>query len=469
MRLRIRTLCLTVALLCGLSSTASACCFIPLLDPFHWLFGCSCGYGQGHFCGLGYGNGQPYGNAYGHGGWHAANPWATQRFIDDWLGYGYLRNQQGTLGHYPGRPFGCYQPHFPRLFAPHAPCAPALAMQGPMVAPLQAPMMMPMPMPTIHNPCFDPCQQPCIDPCMPAPMVQYQPMPVPVTTWRPMTVDRGHWARVWVPRPITTMVPQTQYMTAAPMMDQGCGDDCGGDYGTMMPGMTIPGTSSDAGCCGSEVDTMQGMPSTTTPAIPQSTMMMPGMNSWTPQYAAAPYTSRTRWYTSPSFANSYQSMPTIPQQSGRQMRVSRRDARRMNSQFGLQNGTQPLTAQIPPAMAWGQSMYPQSADAPAMYGQQAFGQPFYGQAMYPQAQQFGWQANPIAAQFMPQAHTPMSTAMMPPQQLTGDILGDHESGPTSAAAVPVVPNSFMGAIPVVPAIWTNPGLQTARRYSNSVR
>ena len=79
MRLRIRTLFLTVALLCGLSSTASACCFIPLLDPFHWLFGCSSGYGPGQYCGPGYGYGQPYGHGYGNRGWHGGNPHAAQR------------------------------------------------------------------------------------------------------------------------------------------------------------------------------------------------------------------------------------------------------------------------------------------------------------------------------------------------------------------------------------------------------
>ena len=496
MRLHIRTLFLTVALLCGLSSTARACCFIPLLDPLHWLFGCSGGYGPGQYCGPGYGYGQPYGNGYGYGGWHGGNPYAAQRFIDDWLGYGYLRNQQGTLGHYPGRPFACYQPLFPRLFAPCAPCAPTLAMQGPMVAPLQAPMMMPAPMPTMHNPCVDPCQQPYTDPCLPAPMVQCQPMPVPVTTWRPMTVDRGHWTRVWVPRPITTMVPQTQYMSAAPMMqapmmDQGCGNDCGGavgqDYGTMMqgtmmPGMNIPGAPSDAGCCGSEGEAVQEMPMNGVPASPQSTMMMsPGMNSWSPQYAAAPYTSMSRWYSAPSssawspmggypsFANGNSSLSTMPLQAGRRQRLARRDSRRMASQFGWQNGVQSMTAHVPPTMTYGRPIPTQNAYAPVMYGQQAYVQPMYGQAQYPQPQQFGWQASPMTAQYMPQAYAPMQSAMLPGQNFAGDIMGDHELAPTSSVAVPVIPNSFGGTIPLVPATWTNSGLQTVRRYNNSVR
>ena len=252
--------------------------------------------------------------------------------------------------------------------------------------------------------------------------------------------------------------------------------------GTMMPGMNIPGASSDAGCCGSEGDAMQGMPSTTTPAVPQSTMMMsPGMNPWSPQYASTPYTSMSRWYSAPSssawspmgaypsFANGNSSLPTMSLQAGRRQRISRRDSRRMAYPLGWQYGAQPMTAQMPPAMAYGQAMYPQAASVPGLYGQ----------AMYPQPQQFGWQPSPMTAQRMPQAFAPMSTAMMPGtvmpgtvmpgQYVGGDIMGDHELAPTSSAAVPVVPNSFGGPIPLMPATWTNSGLPTIRHYNNSVR
>ncbi len=137
MRLRIRTLLLTVALLCSTTSTASACIYIPILDPFYWLFG-GCGYGCGGASGGGYGY-VNNGNSYGYG----PNPYGVSRCIDDWLGYGYLRNQEGTLGHYPGRPISCYHPVFPRIlnpcawFAPcplFAPCGPPYGIAAPMVA-----------------------------------------------------------------------------------------------------------------------------------------------------------------------------------------------------------------------------------------------------------------------------------------------------------------------------------------------
>ncbi len=80
MRLRFRTLILTVALL--LTSTPS---MANLLDPFHW-----------HNYNQGYGAYPVNDPAYAH-------HYGTYRLIDDWLGYGYLRNQEGTYGHYPFR------------------------------------------------------------------------------------------------------------------------------------------------------------------------------------------------------------------------------------------------------------------------------------------------------------------------------------------------------------------------------
>lgn len=108
MRLRIRTLLLTVALLCSLTSTGRAGIYCPILNPFYWLFGGCGGYGGGDYGSMN------TGNNYGHG----PNPYGVSRCIDDWLGYGYLRNQEGTLGHYPGRPFSCYNPAFPCLLNP---------------------------------------------------------------------------------------------------------------------------------------------------------------------------------------------------------------------------------------------------------------------------------------------------------------------------------------------------------------
>jgi hypothetical protein len=485
MRLRIRTLLLAVALVCGLSSTASACCFIPLLDPFHWLLGCNCGYG-------------------GHGGLHG-NPHATHRFIDDWLGYGYLRNQQGTLGHYPGRPFQCYQPLFPRLFAPCAPCAPALAMPGPMVAPL-APPIMPGPM---YNPCYDPCEMPCEDPC--------QSMPVPVTTWRPMTVDRGHWARVWVPRPITTMVPQTQYMQGVPIMNSGWGDDCCADdccgagnegYDSMMPGMNLPGATSEPGCCGSEGDAWQSAPANAVPATPETTMWTPTQNAWAPQYAMNPYSSMGRAYPAanawsptagyPSFANAgYPAHPGANRRFGRRdfrtggLGFARSGMRPLTSPFAYRGSIQPNSAQ----MAYNPALYPSQARVQPWYAQQAYTQQAYTQQAYTQqaytqqaytqqayaqqayAQQphpLPWQMAPAMGQPMPPHYGTAPNGMMQDtvmlnQSLAGDIMGDHELNATSSAGLQVVPNGFSGSVPIVPANWSNPRPQFARRYDNSVR
>lgn len=77
MRTRLRILILLLTALVAAPNSASACGFC---SPFHWLFGC--GLHHGHY--------------RGDGGY------STWRVIDDWLGYGYLRNNQGVYGHYPG-------------------------------------------------------------------------------------------------------------------------------------------------------------------------------------------------------------------------------------------------------------------------------------------------------------------------------------------------------------------------------
>lgn len=458
MRLRIRTLLLTVALLCGMTSTASAC-LPPILNPFCWLFGCGYGYG-------GYGYGYDYGYGYGQ----AANPYASYRVIDDWLGYGYLRNQEGTLGHYPGRPFGGYQPWFPGLFHPCPPPAPAFAMPGPMVAP--------MPMPTMHNPCWDPCQSQCADPCMPAPMVQCQP--VPVTTWSPVTVDRGHWQRVWVPRPVTTMVPRTQYMAppammSAPMMDSGCGDDCFGGSTGMMPGM-----SSEPGCCGSEGMMQQQIPYN---GAPQSSMMYPGSMPIASNYAMSPNRAMYRraelhgtmaWSPSGSSViggypvSAYNNSGPFPQMHPRMVR---RETQRSVMHFRHLNGPFHQSVwswQAPNTMGWSQQTQPQVAWAQSMYGQQAYVQP----------QQFSMSPAPMTAQWVPQSWSTPSAPMAQSMQGTaasgmnvaGDVMGDHELSPATTAAIPMIQNSFSGPVPIMRANLSRP-VQTmsASRYPNAVR
>ncbi len=478
MRLRIRTLLLTVALLCGMTSTASAC-LPPILNPFCWLFGCGYGYGGYGYGGYGYG-GYGYDQGYGYG--YSANPYATYRIIDDWLGYGYLRNQEGTLGHYPGRPFSCYRPWFPGLFNPCPPPVPAFAMPGPMVAPM--PMQMPMQMPTMHNPCWDPCQDPCTDSCAPTPMVQCQPAPVPVTTWRPVTVDRGNWQMVWVPRPVTTMVPQTQYISPPAMMDSGCGDGCVGDSGSMMPGM-MPGMSSEAGCCGSDNMLPQMQPSS---GMPQSTMMYPGNMSMPQSYAMSPYGSMNSWSPTqgsmawspmgPAAAGGYPVSAYQPAYSFRQMRPAmvRRQVRRAARYYRHHGG--PFAPAYPyPAMST--TAWPQPVAAQLPYEQPMYPQPAYGQLSYSQPQQFAWNAAPMAAQWTPQVNSPMPAQMTWSMQragdpgmnmMAGDIMGDHEMTPMSTAAIPIHQNSYSGPTPFMPANLSRP-VQTisTNRYPNAVR
>ncbi len=134
MRLRIRTLLLTIALLVGLAVPADACCFIPILDPFHWLFGCGCYQG-------GYGGGYSQPQAYGN-------------------------------------PGGCgYQPAYQGLTSPCAPCAPAC---------LPTPICVrPLPMPAIFRQALDPCGYQCSAQMMPAQMMPTQMIPAPMVQYQP--------------------------------------------------------------------------------------------------------------------------------------------------------------------------------------------------------------------------------------------------------------------------------------------
>jgi hypothetical protein len=565
MRLRIRTLLLTVALLCSTTSTASAFIYVPILDPFYWLFG-GCGYGAGGASGGGYGyvnNGTS--NGYG------PNPYGVSRCVDDWLGYGYLRNQEGTLGHYPGRPISCYHPVFPRIlnpcawFAPcplFAPCGPQYGIAAPMVAPLQGPMQAPcqapymsqapylgrmpyqrqwqMPMPRfpvqpfpvqqfpapqMMNPYAGNWNDPCGSQCMPQPMMQCQPAQVPVTTWRPVTVDRGNWQRVWVSRPETMMVPQTQYVTpapamqmpmmGAPMMDSGCGDNCGGDMGNILPGTDYmpgagympgaemmqggeyPAMNSSPGCCGSDSGFSQpgfqqefqpGFQQEP-PAMPQSTMMMsPGsmtmsrmsasrmsmaQASMQQPYNFAPYSSMSRWYSNPGAMNS-----------------SRMNTGYVNSGFASTGYVQ----QLPNRQAYTMPAYaqPQSRNMA------------YNTAMPQQRQAAGWPMNPrqmapmqmSPMQMAQMRSTPMTSQLVRQQQssmrfqqpkspliggtmpgvvyarpaVAGDIHGDHEMRDSASAAVPVVPNSYNGQRQIQQASWSQPARTTSvQRYPNSVQ
>jgi hypothetical protein len=293
------------------ASRADACCFLPLLlDPCHWG------------CGL----------------FHQ-DPYATRRFIDDWLGYGYLRgNQNGSLGHYPLEPWNCYRPMYPRVM-PHCPllshcplfpclkkwshgygCGPAP--YQPMVPPMNCQPMLPPPMPCAPMQCA-PMQ------CQPMPV----PVQVPVTTWRPVTIDRGSYQMVWVPRPVTEMVPQTSWQTqysvpnAAPTMMPGVPEDCCGSsmqqpFGMPMPMQNYPAqpplqVPMQSGC-GDTPCQSGGMAWNRGPGMnmarapfgnPAAAAWRPGINAWQPQMAYG-----NPWQPAfPSGAsNSWQSMPAAP-------------------------------------------------------------------------------------------------------------------------------------------------------------
>ncbi len=228
MRRCIRFLLLSVVSLLMFSSSVQACLFFPLFDPLNWC----CGFGH-------------------------ANPYATRQIIDDWLGYGYMRGtQNGSLGHYPLQPWRSYTPMYPRM---QAPMVRPMPMPSPFGMPMQSPLAMPnpysrmpygptpyrpmpygrtpfQPMPWHGVPQSDDCgcdgmlsgpalapapmqmpfgSDPC-DPCNPCPQPLTQmpiPVQVPITTYRSVTVDQGGYQMVWVPRPVTQLVPQTSWQT----------------------------------------------------------------------------------------------------------------------------------------------------------------------------------------------------------------------------------------------------------------
>ena len=519
MRLRIRTLLLTVALLCSMTSTSSACIYIPILDPFYWLFG-GCGYGSGGASGGGYGY-VNNGNSYGYG----PNPYGVSRCVDDWLGYGYLRNQQGTLGHYPGRPIKCYTPVFPRLlnpcawfppcplFAPYAPYGPACGITAPMVAPLAAPMQMPypqyqMPMPAMVNPYGGMCNNSCGPQCAPQPMPQYLPPRMPAPAWGPMPANPGYGQRLWVPQPqyITSAPAMQMPIMGAPMMnsafdfDGDCG--CGGDGmiqgAEMMQGSDYPDMDPGSGCCGSDGGMPQQGFESALPANPQSTMMMSPDSmtmsrmpmsrmqgtrmqmSWMSMgqpHNIAPYSSMSRWYsnpgtptafTSPSYGRSMPPQPTYG-----------------TAMFGPQpRNFANNMAMMPVQQNSGWQIVPGSTTSVQLTQQQMAQQiqmaQMRPQQLRPVPMPQTMNGSPMTVQMMPQQFTPMQhrapmsqmngrtgpVAVTPRRFAAGDISGDHElTGP-----IPVVPNSFNGRAPIQQASWSQPvRTSTAQKYPNSVQ
>lgn len=474
----------------SLLDSAEANCLFPLFDPLHW------------FCGFGH-----------------SNPYATRRFIDDWLGYGYMRGtEDGSLGHYPLKPWNCYAPMYPRLQAPAFPAAPMpVPMTMPAPPPVQMPLAMPAPfmqqnpwgmpqsggwgcgnmavtpmpyqMPYQPAPLSGDCCNPC-DTCDPCQQMTCQPVPVqvPVTTYRPVTVDRGGYQMVWVPRPVTQLVPQTswqtQYVQPGPMYSQPMYQQ------PMQMQMQMPGSSE--GCCG-------GSASSVTPG------MMPGGTAWMQNsmsygstaysmpgnyMTASPYSFQNPGYT--NFAVRPVPLPSVnpgyPVASG----------------WGTHRYPASQPYPMATASAWGGAGYSPAMRYPfasnrypylsnQMYPAQPVPQMAYiprpmpsawqpvpaQMAWQPAPAQMAWQPSPVpmawnSPQQLPMSYqgSPAMWSMSPSDRMAmGDVMGDHEvTAAPATGMVPVIPNSFSGRVPVTGASFSRP-IRTAsvNRYPNVVR
>ncbi|MEZ6041095.1 MAG: hypothetical protein R3C20_11350 [Planctomycetaceae bacterium] len=461
MRRCIKPLLLALTVLTVVSNSANACIYCPLLNPFSWF--------------------------------HDPNPYATRRVIDDWLGYGYLRgNQDGSLGHYPGRPFSCYTPWFsgltspppamnpcfvPRTIPQPAPVWRPPALLGPqmmqpqmmpqpgfsqpafsqpgcsqcspmMAAPLQAPLMQAPVMPWAPAPAFNGdcgCGSfPVNDPCcgqMPAPPVAVR---VPVTTYRPVTVDRGSYQMVWVPRPVTQMMPQTSWTTQyvqqqptmmAPSMNYQMPSPA---YSYPSAPMMMPGSTGCSDCGSGSVSLPEGLPSTTT--VP-STMTVPDATTWAPAGSGIPAQS---FGTSAFTAQNWQYAPRYPT---------------------------PQYSMIPQyGMAPAQRAYPMP------YGFQPGGMPGYNTAaLYPSTMNY---SQPVPQMAAPQYVAAPAQSAIP--YYSGDVMGDHEYDmivptpatlpPSNTAMAPVLQNSFRSRnVPVRTMSYASPlSPASARKYPNAV-
>ncbi len=408
MRVRIRTLLLTVALLSTLSSTAQACFCIPVLDPFHWLFGCGCYQRGGHMAP------QPYGN--------------------------------------PG--YGGYQPNYPGVMSPCAPCAPAFPL-GPTVC------LRPLPVPAIFQRALDPCGAQCGAPMMP--MAQYQPAPMamvqpqfipqPQMVQTPMVdygCDGGCGAADYGSMPDMGM----QMMNAP--ADSGC---CGGEemMGYGQPAMMSPGAVAQNW---SAYPTMawspQGAyPGGGFPSMARHASLPPsGLGMFIrPRFARRQTRSMIRDYRQLYSRRLYgasrlRGPVMVPHPYGYSAGMY---AQPMNAQMGYAE-----TTMYPPQML----PYQNISMAPQMIGSQGYAAPSCGgvsPAVSPQG------TMPVPTAWSPM-NSPMST-----QSLAGDIMGDHEFAPTATAMVPVVPNSFSGSAAYQRASMSRPLVSTSSSYHKSVR
>lgn len=207
MSVHVRSLLLAIAAALLPAQSASACGGCLLLSPFRWLFGCD------HYC-----------------GGSLATPHNCNRFIDDWFGYGYLRNQQGTLGHYPGTWYRQGHAWHGRQPQPYPAITGGYGMPGPAMIP------QPIPSAPIYNPCWDPC---------------------------------------------AGMAPQTPVMAGPVWTGGDCCDPCGGGstvmYGAPGPAQMIHdgSTGSDCGCSGGHSGSY-----TLPPGVPPAGMLPQQPVSW---------------------------------------------------------------------------------------------------------------------------------------------------------------------------------------------
>lgn len=495
---RIRLLLLVALMVSTPIRSASAC---GLLSPFRWLFGCD------HYHG------------YSQGG-----PDPCYRLIDDWLGYGYLRNQQGTLGHYPGNWYRNLHPHM----------RPGYQMAGPVMAmptPMQMPMPMPMPMQLPTAPVYTPNWDPCCDPCANT----WAPGPMPVTTMQPVTVDQGNWQTVWVPRPVTTMVPRTQWMMpGASWGDSGC-DTCGTSFQGSVgyPMMQGGETQSDCGCSGGSVTDPSAIPMAVPPAgafMPQNTLsyantgyVVPGQSwnqgwpsygswaatnspqpvmAWTPSTQwnnVAPWTPVTAWntvqpqlrYAAPLPAYGAAPVAWNPQT----ISTPYGNHAQFYPSAGLaQTWPSPQAmSTMAPSSPWRGAVPRRGVVTTAFRATPSYPAPHYNSvttqpwhpgtqamAMQPATQfqsipmqQFAWTGSNVAASY------PQMTAQNPFAQPTwganpafgtaprfaGDIAGDHEfAGPQQTG---MIQNAYRGQAPIVRTGMTHQS--ASRAYPNSLR
>jgi hypothetical protein len=239
-------------------------------------------------------------------------------------------------------------------------------------------------------------------------------------------------------------------MMAAPAM--GCDGGCGGmQQAAMMPEMAAPMMAAEPGCCGDAGYGMQNW------AAAQPAM------AWTPSGSGL-------------FVR-----PRIARRDTRQMI---RTWRRMDipNMYGGNNRRGPLL--VPRPYVYPMPMSPQAGYAPG-YAPAAVPQMMYSQPMgdpmaysqmpaYPPTA-YQNQAMPMQGMWSPSApawsapQTAWSPEMSRDPMVAGDIMGDHEYAAPATAMVPVVPNSFSGAVPVRRATMSRPLVTTSSQYTKSVR